>query len=177
MSVLGVLGDTHGRADAATRAVQVLRQAGATEFLHTGDVGDYVRSPEPVFDALAGTNCRFVWGNNDVQGPERTAAEAYARDLDLVPLGDCGVVELAGLRVRIEHGDDLRELRRLSRDATSGRDVGCDLLLTGHSHLVHDRRLGKLRWINPGALFRAATLTVAVIELPGLAARALEVPR
>jgi predicted phosphodiesterase len=40
-----------------------------------------------------------------------------------------------------------------------------DYLLFGHSHEVADYREGPTRWINPGALHRAAEWTVGLLDL------------
>ena len=154
---LGVLGDTHGRADACRAAIELLQRLGCDGFCHTGDVGDGPGGMA-VLDALAGTDCRFVWGNNDF---DRDVLDDYALDLDLMPLGDVGRFEAGGVRIVLAHGDDPSVARSLDRDG------GADLLLTGHSHLNHDERLhkGAVRWVNPGALYRARPKTVATVEL------------
>ena len=166
--LLGVLGDTHGRADACRAALDLLRERGAAGFAHTGDVGG-----EAVLDALAGTGCRLVWGNTDADRPE-----AYARDLGLDPLGDWGRFGVAGRSVVLTHGDDAAGLRRLLADLESGRDR-VDLLLTGHTHVPHDRPLpGGGRWVNPGALHRARPRTCCLVTLgEAVGVELVEVPR
>ena len=155
--LLGVLGDTHGKADACAAAVELLRRRGATHFCHTGDVGD-----AGVLDRLAGTACRLVWGNTDL---DRDQLDLYARDLDLEPMGDWGRFDLAGFRIVLTHGDDTRGLARLRDDAEARRER-VDLLLTGHSHVPHDRDLpGGGRWLNPGALHRARPKTCRLVTL------------
>src|ERR1700754_735549 len=58
--LIGILSDTHGRADAMALAMQALRNGGAEFFIHCGDVGS-----EGVLDHLAGAPAAFVWGNTD----------------------------------------------------------------------------------------------------------------
>jgi hypothetical protein len=58
----------------------------------------------------------------------------------------------------VTHGDSIREVNRLAYGAP-------DYLLYGHSHLFADDRRGPTRWINPGALHRAPTWTVALLDL------------
>jgi predicted phosphodiesterase len=65
---------------------------------------------------------------------------------------------LAGRRLAVTHGDSDRELRRLEAQEPH-------YLLTGHTHQVADRQSGSIRWINPGALHRASTWTVALLDL------------
>ncbi len=162
--LLGVLGDTHGRAAACRAGVELLQSLGCLHLVHTGDVGDG-DAGRAVLDQLAGTGCRFVWGNNDFDG-DRLAP--YAADLGLTLLEPFGTFALASRTICVAHGDDLRRLRNLLATARGHAQDAPDLLLTGHSHLAHDERAGPMRWVNPGALFRAATKTVATIDLSRL---------
>ncbi len=155
------MSDTHGRTGPCQSAVKLLGDLGVNTFIHCGDVGEWGRPPEPVFDELAGTGCRFVWGNNDAAEP---AAARYAADLGLMLLEPLETVHLGSQRVQVAHGDEHAALRRLAADAET-KDVGVDLLLTGHSHVTHDRQHGLMRWVNPGALHRASDYTVATIDL------------
>jgi predicted phosphodiesterase len=41
---------------------------------------------------------------------------------------------------------------------------GADYLLHGHTHELRDERIGRTRMINPGALFRAARYTAALLD-------------
>jgi predicted phosphodiesterase len=97
----------------------------------------------------------YVFGNNDFDQDElRAAMEATGG----VCLDTGGVIELAGRRIAVAHGDIPRELRRLE-------EAGPDYLCFGHSHQATDRRERKIRWINPGALHRATPWTVALLDL------------
>jgi uncharacterized protein len=149
---IGILSDTHDRFETAMAAVRLLQQAGATYLIHCGDVGG-----THMLDPLAGTPAAFVFGNNDF---ERDELRNYASLLGIKCLGNFGVLELAGKQIAVTHGDDHRLLNRLVRP-----EQPLDYLLTGHTHLKHDRRVGKIRLINPGALHRAAVKTVATLDL------------
>ena len=158
---LGILSDTHGRADACRLAVRILLDMGANAFAHCGDVG-----AKDVLDALAGHAAWFVWGNNDFDRPRLAA---YARDIGLECLDDFGRFNFAGRQFAITHGDQpglVTPVRRAAEagQAPQGVEVRDDYLLTGHTHVSHDRRIGRLRWINPGALYRARPLTVALLD-------------
>ncbi len=148
---LGILSDTHGRADACQLAVRTLIDLGAQALAHCGDVGQ-----EPVLDALAGHQVWFVWGNNDL---ERPRLARYAQDLGLACLGSFGRFEFGGRSFAITHGDNGQQVSAV------GKAQEDDYLLTGHTHVAHDRRIGRLRWINPGALYRAQPKTVALLDL------------
>jgi len=148
--IVGILADTHGRLGPAKAAVQLLRDHHAEFFIHCGDVGS-----NDVLDLLAGLPSAFVFGNNDW---DRAAMERYARELNIQCLGSHGELTLGDKKFVITHGDDSRFLRRTIDQQA------CDYLLFGHTHIAADRREGKVRLINPGALHRAREKTVAVLE-------------
>lgn len=148
--LVGLLSDTHDRLDATIAAMRVLRAAGAEYFLHGGDVGG-----EQILDCLSGNKAAFVWGNNDW---DRRQLARYAQSIDVQCLDEFGELTLAGKRFAITHGDDLKRLRRIQ----SAQDH--DYLITGHTHQRHDLQVEKIRWINPGALYRAREKTVAILD-------------
>ena len=147
--ILGILSDSHGRAETTRRAVDLLRQSGATLLLHLGDVGS-----EAVIDELVGYDARIIFGNCDwdVSGLTRYAAHVGV-SVDH-PLRE---VTIGGRRVIYTHGD--REI--LMRQAVAAKP---HYLLHGHTHEVRDERRDGTRIINPGALFRAARYTAAILE-------------
>lgn len=149
---IGILSDTHDRFDTAVAAVNLLQEAGATHLIHCGDVGG-----THMLDPLAGLPAAFVFGNNDFEHAE---LRNYASLLGIKCLGHFGVIELEGKQIAVTHGDDHRLLTRLTRP-----EQPIDYLLTGHTHVKHDRRVGSIRLINPGALHRATIKTVATLDL------------
>ena len=151
--IVGLLSDTHDRADATLLAVRALRGAGAEFLIHCGDVGS-----QDVLDHLAGVPSAFVFGNNDW---DRPALQRYAATIDVRCLGDAGDLELGGKAFYVCHGDDPRAMRR-ALDAQR-----YDYLLHGHTHTRRDDRVGRTRVINPGALHRAREKTVAVLDTAG----------
>jgi len=148
--IAGILSDTHGRADMAIRAVQKLVDNGAEYLVHCGDVG----GPE-VLDALAGHPSMFVFGNNDYDAADLVK---YAKILGIACGERHGKLAFAGKRAVVTHGDDLRLIRKLIQEQQ------IDYLFLGHTHERLDRREGKVRIINPGALYRAAAKTVAILN-------------
>ncbi len=160
--LIGILSDTHGRADAMGEGMRLLRAAGARHYLHCGDVGS-----EAVLDHLAGEPAGFVFGNNDW---DRSALRAYADAIGVTCLGAYDTVELAGKRVAVTHGDDGPLVGRILADQRH------DYLLVGHSHVPGEQRSGRVRVVNPGALYRAKVKTVALLDLSTDALRWIEVP-
>ncbi len=149
--LLGILSDTHDQVERAAVAVALLAAEGAQALVHCGDL----TGAAAVRACGASLPCTFVFGNNDDD------REGLRRAI-LAVGGDClergGELELAGRRIAVAHGDDPRAMRRLAV-ATP------DYFLFGHSHVPTDHRDGPTRWINPGALHRAAEWTVALLDL------------
>ena len=148
--IVGILSDTHGKADMAAAAVELLLQHHAAAFVHCGDVGGTA-----VLDTLAGLRATFVFGNNDW---DRTDLERYAADLGIACGGTEGKLAFGTKLGVVTHGDDSNIVRRvLEKQAV-------DYLFVGHSHVVDDQGVGRVRVINPGALYRASRKTVAVLD-------------
>ena len=149
--LVGLLSDTHDRLDAMIAAMRVLRGAGAEYFLHAGDVGG-----EQILDVLGGDQAAFVWGNNDW---DRSELARYAKSIGVHCLNDFGEIAIDGKLFAMTHGDDQARLKRIQKDQRH------DYLITGHTHVRRDERVGRIRWINPGALYRAREKTVAVLDV------------
>jgi len=160
--LLGILSDTHDRIERTAAAIDLLSQAGAEALVHCGDFISPV-----VVELLAGLPSYIVFGNNDsgrIRELERAAAQVGA-----MSLGPGDLITLAGRTIAITHGHLAAETRRLLA-------LEPDYLLTGHSHRRHDVREGRTRRINPGALHRTRTFTVALLNLAGDEVRFLLVP-
>jgi putative phosphoesterase len=164
--LIGLLSDTHDRLDAMIAAMRVLRGAGAEFFIHGGDVGgeqilDCLQSPDVSSGSQTtgttrpGSGAAFVFGNNDW---ERRELARYAESIGVQCLEEFGELTLEGKRFAITHGDDSARLKRIHKDQQH------DYLITGHTHMKRDERIGKIRWINPGALYRAREKTVAILD-------------
>ncbi len=148
--IVGILSDTHGHADIAARAVRILLDHGAEYLVHCGDVGE-----EDVLDTLAGRPAMFVFGNND---HDRGPLTAYAAAIGVACGGTHGKLSFNGKLAVVTHGDDSMLVQRLLKDQK------IDYLFLGHTHVKLDRREGRIRIINPGALYRASLKTVALLD-------------
>ncbi|MBC8109185.1 MAG: metallophosphoesterase [Anaerolineae bacterium] len=150
--LIGILSDTHGRFKASKAAVDLLRSRGAEFLIHCGDVGE-----ENILDLLAGDAppAAFVWGNNDY---DRGRLGAYAKSIGVTCLDCFGRLELAGKRVAVTHGDRLSLVREVTEEQSA------DYLLVGHTHVMVDRRVNGVRMINPGALYRSAVKSCALLQ-------------
>lgn len=148
--LIGILSDTHDRKDAMAAAIALLQAQGAEFFIHCGDIGG-----REVLDHLAGLKAAFVWGNCDW---ERPALAQYAQKLGVACHGSFGDLTLDGKSIALLHGDDARLKQRILDEQRH------DYLMQGHTHLCQDQRIGRVRIINPGALYRAAEKTAAILD-------------
>ena len=148
--IVGILSDTHGRADMAKKAVDVLLQHNAEYLVHCGDVGG-----TDVLDALAGHPAMFVFGNNDY---ERSGLTTYAESIGIACGGTHGKLSFGDKIGVVTHGDDFALTKRLVREQQ------IDYLFVGHTHERLDQHKGKIHVINPGALYRASVKTVAILD-------------
>jgi uncharacterized protein len=150
--LIGVISDTHDRAEMTSAGLRLLRAEGIEALIHCGDV-----TSTSILDLLADTiPVYFVYGNNDW---DRDGLAGHAGHLGITCLGDCGVVELGGKRIGVAHGD-----RRVAMDKTIA-EVKQGFLLYGHTHAADDRQDGAIRYVNPGALHRTRSPSVCVIDL------------
>jgi hypothetical protein len=149
--LIGICSDTHGQVATMRRALVIFDRLGVERIIHCGDVGG-----EEVFDQLVGREVRFVWGNTDVV---TAGLLAYLQTVGLpAPQGVPLVLEWAGRRIAVFHGHE----RGFS---AAPQTMNVDYILHGHTHMRWDERIGSVRIINPGALHRARTKTVATLNL------------
>ena len=148
--LLGILSDTHDRYEIMGAAVRALQERGARFFIHCGDV-----CTPNLLDHLAGLPSAFVWGNCDW---DRMALQRYAESIGVPCYGAFADLELGGKRVAVLHGDDRAKLEGVLKAQEH------DYLVHGHTHVKRDERVGRIRIINPGALFRASEKTAAVLD-------------
>jgi uncharacterized protein len=146
---LGILSDTHDRVERTKAAVALLVDSGAEALIHCGDI----TIPEVVYE-LAPLPSFFVFGNCDFELDELRRAIAA---IGGVCLERGGLIDVDGRRMAVTHGDSSQELARLEAERP-------DYLFSGHTHRALDVRRGPTRFINPGALQRAATWTVALLD-------------
>ena len=146
---LGILSDTHDKVERTRAAVDLLVASGAEALIHCGDI----TIPEVVYP-LAALPSYFVFGNCDFDlDPLRDAIAAIGGTC----LGRGGLIELAGRRLAVTHGDSDREITRLAAERP-------EYFFSGHTHQALDVRRGPTRFINPGALHRASSWTVALLD-------------
>ena len=158
---IGVLSDTHGHRAKTERVVDIFRRRRIDLVIHCGDIG----SPE-IVELLAPWPAHFVFGNVDDPSEIRPAIARLGK----VCHERFGAIDLEGLHVAFLHGDDGDLFRQTVQ---SGQ---WDLVCFGHSHLAEVSQRGPTKLVNPGAVYRAARPSVAIIEIPALSV-ALEMLR
>lgn len=160
---LGLLSDTHDQVWRTAAAIRLLEAAGATQFLHCGDI----TRPE-VLELFAGKSVAFVLGNNDERHAGALRAAAHTHGLTCLDWG--AVVTYAGVAIAITHGHRGAEVQRLLK-------LQPRILCVGHTHQRCDEPWGTVRLINPGALHRVGTCTAAVLDLSTEQLEWITVPR
>jgi putative phosphoesterase len=128
-------------------AIELLQKAGATEFIHCGDVEE-----DSVLDTLAGLQAHVVLGNCDRAGP----LARYGTRIGLDMQHPSGRITVDGKRIAFTHGDQTDLLQAAIAERV-------DFLCHGHTHLRRDDMVQGVRVINPGALHRANPFTVALL--------------
>jgi putative phosphoesterase len=153
---IGILSDTHGNVTRTATAAALLKVHGVETVFHCGDIGS-----EQVLIELAGQfgeggiPVHAVLGNVDPWNP---GIARFPSDAGVEVHGARYETVCDGRRVVMLHG---HESARLEAAAADG---GFDYVLTGHTHCREDRRIGRTRVINPGAVHRTLQPTVAVLD-------------
>lgn len=148
---LGILSDTHDDEKWMNFALLALRQRGASYIIHCGDIG----TPR-MLDFMVGSPCGFIWGNSD---KEPVALMRHAASIGIHCFEYFGEFEMAGKMFAVVHGDDRARMKALLEDQRH------DYLLCGHTHVCRDERVGRIRMINPGALYEAKERTCAILHV------------
>ncbi|MFP4378393.1 MAG: metallophosphoesterase family protein [Spirochaetales bacterium] len=146
--MIALLSDTHDNVGATARAIELLSRASPEIYLHLGDIG----SPRLV-SLFRGLPTRFIWGNNDTDAARIAEAVAGIG----ASIGECFEIDGALGRIFAAHGHTAAV-----RDAArSGRYVA---VIFGHSHESLNELRGGVRFINPGALYRAREYSCALLD-------------
>lgn len=157
---IGVVSDTHGHTINTQAAVRRLESLEVERVIHCGDVGN-----DEIVGLFSRWPTHFVCGNVDDPRQLRAAAAAAEQTFHEA----FGSLELAGRRIAFLHGDD----GPLLRQTIAGGQH--DLVCHGHTHVAKLIRQATTLVLNPGALYRAARHSIALVELPSLEATIIHV--
>jgi len=154
---IGLLSDSHGRARTTRRGVDVLLEQSPDVLIHLGDIGtmeviDTLAVNQPGSDEQI--QAHLVFGNTDW---DTEALARYAESLGIIiddPMGELDT-EQGKLCFTHGHREDLMQM---------AAEQGARYLCHGHTHRSVDQSEGRTRIINPGALFRARSYSVALLD-------------
>lgn len=156
--LIGIISDTHDDRHGCRVAVRMFESLGVVRVLHCGDIGS-----GEIVELFAAWPTHFVYGNTD---SPKCLGEAISRAGQICH-DRFGVIQLDGRGIALLHGDDAGLLDKSIR---SGQwDVVCH----GHTHVARNVMLGQTLIVNPGAVARTASPSVAVIDLANMQATAV----
>jgi len=138
--MIGVITDTHENVPAIEAAVKVLKEKKPGLVVHCGDI----ISP-PVLEHFKGLPMLFVYGNND--GEQQWLAEKM-HEHNFQSIEFEHEFEEDSKRFFVCHGHR-KGILRLAIESQK-----YDYILTGHTHVLRDEKIGKTRIINVGCLFK-----------------------
>ncbi|MBI2558836.1 metallophosphoesterase [Candidatus Woesearchaeota archaeon] len=148
--MLGIISDTHENEEAVKKAVRVFKEKNVELVVHCGDI----ISP-PMLEHFRGLKMKLVFGNND---GERNGLSKTAKKLGFEELSDEKEFEHKEKKFYVYHGTQEEKLD------SAIKSNKYDYVLTGHTHIKRDNKIGKTRVINPGALFRIYPYTIALLD-------------
>jgi putative phosphoesterase len=148
--IVALLSDSHDNAVTTLAALALFARHQPGIYLHAGDLV----SPE-MLEHFAGLPFHFVFGNNEY---DHARLRSKAKSLDLECHGNVAEIEFDGKRLVMLHGHEQALMHKFIEGGKY------DYLVHGHTHVRRDERVGKTRIINPGALQRARTKSVALLD-------------
>ena len=149
--MIGIISDTHENESAIKKAVKIFKDKNPDFVVHCGDI----ISP-PMLDYFKGLKMKFIYGNND---GERDGLNARAKEFGFEEITDEKMFEYKGNKFYVYHGTNKQKLD------SAIKSNKYDYVLTGHTHIKSDEKIGKTRVINPGALFRIYPYTIALLDV------------
>jgi putative phosphoesterase len=153
---LGVVSDSHGHVELTLPAIRMLESLAVDRVLHCGDIGSAA-----VVELFAPWPTDFVFGNCDGNRGELEAAIAAAGQ---TCHGEFGELTIADKRIALLHSHDAARFRQTLASGS------WDLVCYGHTHVASIDRYGSTVALNPGALYRANPHSLAIVDLPAVAA-------
>lgn len=150
---IGLISDTHDNIQNIQNAISIFNNRHVSFVIHAGDI----TTPEAI-EAFEGVKLIGVLGNNDLDVIGlNNAFDKIGGQLK----GELCEIEQDDLIFAIYHGTNSRKNESLIR---SGR---YDVVVCGHTHRVHNKKVGKTLVINPGTAngwFFGYGATAAVLD-------------
>jgi len=148
--MLGIISDTHENEEAIKKAVEIFKKRNVDFAVHCGDI-----IYPPMLEHFKGLKMKFVFGNND---GERDGLNSKSKELGWEEVADEKEFEYKNKKFYVYHGTSRNKL-----DAAI-KSNKYDYVLTGHTHIKRDEKIGNTRVISPGALFRIYPKTIALLD-------------
>ena len=149
--MIGIISDTHENEEAINKAVEIFKSKNVEFAVHCGDI----ISP-PMLEHFQGLKMKFVFGNND---GERNGLIARCKEMGFEEVTDEKTFIFKKKSFFVYHGTNKE---KLDAEIKSNK---YNYVLTCHTHIKRDEKIGKTRVINPGALFRIYPKTVALLDV------------
>lgn len=157
---LGIVSDTHGHVELTQPAIRLLESLEVDQVLHCGDIGSV-----DVVALFTRWPTHFVFGNCDYHTAELTQAiESHGQTCH----GLFGDLEFESVRIALLHSHE----RRKFLEVLGSPDY--QVVCYGHTHVAENERRGGKLVLNPGALYRAARHSIAVLDVPQCEATIVE---
>ncbi|MFO7904983.1 MAG: YfcE family phosphodiesterase [Planctomycetota bacterium] len=151
---LGVLSDTHGHVSNTQQAARTFEAFDVEGVVHCGDIGS-AEIPR-LLDAWP---THYVLGNMDGHSDRLLRA---IEETGGIMHGRFGSVRMSERNIAFLHGDDFSRL-----DAEITRGVW-DIICHGHTHQANQHLEGRTLVLNPGALYRSSSPSIAIVDLERL---------
>lgn len=149
--MIGIISDTHENEEAIKKAVKIFKETNVDFVVHCGDI----ISP-PVLEHFKNLKMKFVFGNND---GEKIGLNNKAKEYNWEEITEEKEFGYKGKKFYVYHGTNRNKLDEAIKSNKY------DYILTGHTHLKRDEKIGDTRVINPGALFRIFPHTIALLDV------------
>lgn len=149
--MIGIISDTHENEEAVRKAVKIFKDKNPSFVVHCGDI----ISP-PMLEHFKGLKMKFVFGNND---GEKVGLNKRATEYGWEEITEEKEFEYKSKKFYVHHGTEAEKLKNAIKSNKY------DYILTGHTHVKRDEKIGNARVINPGALFRIYPYTIALLDI------------
>ncbi|MFH1290584.1 MAG: metallophosphoesterase [Nanoarchaeota archaeon] len=134
---IGIISDSHDRIEETNKAMEVIKEKGATVLIHCGDFcAPFMMNELSKFEG----EVHCVFGNID----DRFVTPNRARDLGINFHGDIAELELEGKKIAVNHFQKIAE-------ALASTGV-YDAVFHGHTHVAYKKLIGKTLLANPGEI-------------------------
>ena len=167
--LIAVISDSHDHRDNILKAVSIINEKNVEALIHCGDfISPFAKK---WFDKLNDSikNQFFgVFGNND--GERLYLTEVLGQICVFPQNGNEHIIELGGKRIYVSH---MPKKETIDAVANSGM---FDIILSGHTHLMDNRKHKDVLILNPGELCGYLTdkPTFAIIDTETMEAEIIE---